>query len=97
MRRYYCPYCNPKYQFPKEDKYSNLLCGICGEDLIQKPFIDFKKIVSLLLTLTFTSPLIYLTIFVFMKKFERNQIDYQSKSLFIFRPQEIDKFPKIKT
>jgi len=39
MVRYYCPYCNPKYQFQKQSSKGNLICGLCGEDLVKKPFI----------------------------------------------------------
>tara|TARA_Y100001978_G_scaffold62761_1_gene56336 strand:+ start:172 stop:435 length:264 start_codon:yes stop_codon:yes gene_type:complete len=59
MSKYYCPYCNPKYQFTAEN-YGKLVCGLCGEDLIKKPIIKFKQLIALLLVFTFSSPLIFI-------------------------------------
>ena len=59
MNKYYCPYCNPKYQFPKEN-YGKLVCGLCGEDLIQKPIIQFKQLIALILVFSFSFPLIFI-------------------------------------
>ena len=57
MNNYYCPYCNPKYQFSKEN-YGKLVCGLCGEELIKKPIIQFKQAIALLLAFSFSFPLI---------------------------------------
>ena len=59
MSKYYCPYCNPKYQFPLEN-YGKLVCGLCGEDLIKKPIIQFKQLIALLLVFSFSFPLIFI-------------------------------------
>ena len=59
MNKYYCPYCHPKYQFPLEN-YGKLVCGLCGEDLIKKPIIQIKQLISLLLVFSFTLPLIFI-------------------------------------
>ena len=59
MNKYYCPYCNPKYQFPLEN-CRKLVCGLCGEDLIKKPIIQLKQIISLLLVFSFSFPLIFI-------------------------------------
>ena len=59
MDKFYCPYCNPKYQFPKEN-YGKLVCGLCGEDLIKKPIIQFKQLIALLLVFSFSFPLIFI-------------------------------------
>ena len=61
MKKYYCPYCNPKYQFSIEN-YGKLVCGLCGEDLVKKPIIQFKQLIALLLVFSFSFPLIF-TIF----------------------------------
>ena len=61
MKKYYCPYCNPKYQFPIE-KHGKLLCGLCGEDLIKRPIIQYKQLISLLLVFSISFP-IMLSIF----------------------------------
>ena len=59
MNKYYCPYCNPKYQFNAEN-YGKLVCGLCGEDLIKKPIIKFKQLISLLLVFSFSFPLVFI-------------------------------------
>ena len=59
MDKYYCPYCNPKYQFPKEN-YGKLVCGLCGEDLIKKPIIQFKQLIALILVCSFFFPLVFM-------------------------------------
>ena len=59
MNKYYCPYCNPKYQFPLEN-YGKLVCGLCGEDLIKKPIIQIKQLIAFLLLFSFSFPLIYI-------------------------------------
>ena len=59
MNKYYCPYCNPKYQFPLEE-YGKLVCGLCGEDLIKKPIIQIKQLIALLLVFSFSFPLIFI-------------------------------------
>ena len=59
MNKYYCPYCNPKYQFPLEN-YGKLVCGLCGEDLIKKPIIQIKQLISLLLVFSFSFPLFFI-------------------------------------
>ena len=58
MNKYYCPYCNPKYQFPL-DNYGELVCGLCGEYLIKKPIIQIKQLIALLLVFSFSFPLIF--------------------------------------
>ena len=58
MNKYYCPYCNPKYQFAKEN-YGILVCGLCGEELIKKPIIQFKQLIAFLLVFSFSFPLIF--------------------------------------
>ena len=65
MNKYYCPYCNPKYQFPIEN-YGKLVCGLCGEDLIKKPIIELKRLIAILLIFSFSLPLIFLIITLFI-------------------------------
>ena len=59
MNKYYCPYCNPKYQFPLEN-YGKLVCGLCGEDLIKKPIIQIKQLIALILVFSFSFPLVFI-------------------------------------
>ena len=59
MNKYYCPYCNPKYQFPLEN-YGKLVCGLCGEVLIKKPIIQIKQLIALILVFSFSFPLVFI-------------------------------------
>ena len=65
MNKYYCPYCNPKYQFPLEN-YGKLVCGLCGEDLIKKPIIQIKQLIALLLVFSFSFPLVFIIFSTFI-------------------------------
>ena len=64
MVRYYCPYCNPKYQFQKQSLKGNLICGLCGEDLVKKPYIKVNQIIALVAASSLLLPLIYTFIFL---------------------------------
>lgn len=59
MRKYFCPYCNSKYQFKSFSNTGKLLCGLCGEEMIKKPFVNIRQIVSLTIVITFVFPLFY--------------------------------------
>ena len=84
MEKYYCPYCNPKYQFSKEDNAGNLICGLCGEALIKRQFIKLKQIIATLIALSFILPLIYAFTFLLMDQNNRNRKNYQVNTQFIF-------------
>ena len=66
MKNYYCPYCNPKYQFHKKLTTEELICGLCGEPLVKKPFIKINQIIALLASFSLVFPLIY-TLFILIK------------------------------
>ena len=68
MARYYCPYCNPKYQFNREDKEGKLICGLCGEYLVKKSNIQIKQIVAFLVASSFILPILYLFFVVIMNQ-----------------------------
>ena len=59
MSKYYCPYCNSKYQFKSMSNTGKLFCGLCGEEMIKKSFINIKQIISLTIVITFILPLFY--------------------------------------
>jgi len=90
MNTYYCPYCNPKYQFQKEGGEGNLLCGLCGEELIKKPQIDLKKIVSLLLAVAFMLPLLYLISFLILNTIEKKERKYQARQYLSLDIKKVD-------
>ena len=59
MDRYYCPYCNPKYQYQKQSTNGTLICGLCGEDLVKKPFIRLNQIIALVAASSLLLPVSY--------------------------------------
>ena len=75
MVQYYCPYCNPKYQFQKQSSKGKLICGLCGEDLVKRPFIRLNQIIALVAASSLLLPLIYTFIF-----FIKNQINTPNKN-----------------
>ena len=86
MTQYYCPYCNPKYQFSIE-KYGKSICGLCGEDLIKKPIIQSKQLIALLLVFSFTFPfvlIIYTSIINTIKDEKENYV-YTNQKIIHFQ------------
>ena len=75
MAKYYCPYCNPKYQFQKISQKGTLTCGLCGENLIKKPFIRLNQIIAFIAVSSLILPLIYTFIFII-----KNQINTPNKN-----------------
>ena len=80
MVRYYCPYCNPKYQFQKQSSKGTLICGSCGEDLVKKPFIKLNQIIALVAASSLLLPLIYTFIFLFKNQINPPNKNYQANS-----------------
>ena len=80
MSRYYCPYCNSKYQFKSISNTGKLLCGLCGEEMIRKSFFNFKQIISLLIVLTFVLPLFYTFVFSIINKKDFKKDIYQNSN-----------------
>ena len=80
MVRYYCPYCNPKYQFQKQSSKGNLICGLCGEELIKKPYIRVNQIIALVAASSLLLPLIYTLIFSIKNQINPPNKNYQANS-----------------
>ena len=59
MSKYFCPYCDYKLQFKSIGNSGKLLCGLCGEKMVKKSFINVNQIVSLIIVATFILPLFY--------------------------------------
>ena len=83
MARYYCPYCNPKYQFQKQSSKGNLICGLCGEDLVKKPLIRLNQIIALIAASSLLLPLIYTFIFLIKNQINTPKKNYQANSNFL--------------
>ena len=80
MVRYYCPYCNPKYQFQKQSSKGTLICGLCGEDLVKKPFIGLNQIISLVAASSLLVPLIYTLNFLIKNQINLPKKNYKANS-----------------
>ena len=78
MVRYYCPYCNPKYQFQKQSSNGTLICGLCGEDLVKKPLIRVNQIIAFVAATSLLLPLIYTFIFVIKNQINSPNKNYQA-------------------
>ena len=78
MVKYYCPYCNPKYQFEKTNKKGTLICGLCGEDLVKKPFIRLNQIIAFIAVASLLLPLIYTFIFLIKNQIKLPKKNYQA-------------------
>ena len=70
MKNYYCPYCNPKYQFHKKSKTGELICGLCGDPLIRKSFFKVNKMIAVFACFSLVLPMIYT--FIFLIKYQIN-------------------------
>ena len=75
MNNYYCPYCNPKYQFHKKSKSGELICGLCGDPLIKKTYIKVNQVIAIVASFSLVLPLMY-TFIVLIK----NQVNPPSRN-----------------
>ena len=89
MVRYYCPYCNPKYQFQKKSPQGTLICGLCGEDLVKKPIIRLNQIIALIAASSLLLPLIYTFVYLIKNQINPSNKNYQAKknSMIIIKDQ----------
>ena len=78
MSKYYCPYCNSKCQFKSISNKGKLLCGLCGEEMIKKSFINIKQIISLTIVITFVLPLFYTFVLSIINKKDFKKDLYQN-------------------
>ena len=78
MSKYFCPYCNFKYQFYSISNSDKLLCGSCGEEMIKKSFFNIKQIISLLIVITFVLPLFYTFVISIINRKNFKKDIYQS-------------------
>jgi len=80
MVRYYCPYCNSKYQFQKQSSKGTMICGLCGEDLVKIPFIKLNQIIALVAASSLLLPFLYTFIFLIKNQINPPKKHYQAKS-----------------
>ena len=77
MSKYFCPYCNSKYQFKSVSNTGKLLCGLCGEEMIKKSFLNVKQIVSFIIVATLILPLFYTFIISIINRGQIKKDTYQ--------------------
>ena len=77
MSKYFCPYCNSKYQFKSISNRGKLLCNLCGEEMIKKSFINIKQIVSLIIVATLILPLFYTFVISIINRGQIKKDTYQ--------------------
>ena len=83
MNNYYCPYCNPKYQFHKKSTSGELICGLCGDPLVKKPLIKINQIIAIIATLSLVLPLIYTFIILIKNQINPPSRNYNASTNFI--------------
>ena len=88
MNNYYCPYCNPKYQFHKKSRTGELICGLCGDPLVKKPFIKINQIVAIIASLSLLLPLIYTFIYLIKNQINPPRRNYQASIIAIQKTSE---------
>ena len=73
MTKFFCPYCNPKYQFISKTNTDKLICGLCGEEMVKQSF-KIRQIVSLIIVITCLFPLFYsfLNLIINRNQFKRD-------------------------
>ncbi len=82
MSRYYCPFCSSLYQFQKTRSDGVLICGLCGDPLVKKPFLISRRIFGLVAASVFLTPLLISIIFV-LKNSTKEIQPRTSDSLFL--------------
>ena len=84
MSRYHCPFCSSRYQFHKTRSDGVLICGQCGDPLIKKNLLNYRRVVGTIASLAILAPLLMMIIFV-VEDFtnEKRPINYELLSLLI--------------
>ena len=88
MKNYYCPYCNPKYQFHKKSTTGEFICGLCGDPLVKKPYIKINQIVAIIASLSLLLPLIYTFIYLIKNQINPPKRNYQANIISILKPNK---------
>ena len=83
MKNYYCPYCSSKYQFHKKASTGELICGLCGDPLVKKPFIKINQIIAIIASLSLLLPLIYTFIYLIKNQINPPKRNYQANIISI--------------
>ena len=57
---------------------NNLICGLCGEELVKKPSIRLKQIIALIAASSLLLPIIYTFIFLIKNQINTPNKNYQA-------------------
>ena len=79
MSRYYCPFCSSRYQYHTTRSDGVLICGLCGDPLVKKPFLNSRRIIGAVAASAFLAPLLLMIIFV-IKDFSKEKLPNNSES-----------------
>ncbi len=85
MKNYFCPYCNPKFQFNKKSKTGELICGLCGDPLVKKKIIKINQVIAIIASLSLVLPLIYTFIFLIKIQINPPKRNYQANIIKIYK------------
>ena len=80
MSRYYCPFCSSLYQFHKTRSDGVLICGLCGDPLVNKPLLNSRRIIGVIVASAFLAPLLIMAVFV-IKDFTKEKLLDNSESI----------------
>ncbi len=89
MNNYYCPYCNPKYQYQKKSTSGELICGVCGDPLVKRPLIKINQIIAVIASLSLVLPLIYTFIILIKTQLNPPSKNYQARTNLIEKNSKI--------
>ena len=96
MNNYYCPYCNPKYQFQKKSTSGELICGLCGDPLVKKPFIKINQIIAIIASLSLMLPLAYTLIILIKNQVNPARKNYQARKNSIEKTSQLRFYQPLK-
>ena len=57
-----------------------MICGLCGEDLVKRPFIRLNQIIALVAASSLLLPLIYTFVFLIKNQLNPPNKNYQANS-----------------
>ena len=80
MSKYYCPFCTSRYQFHKIRSDGVFICGLCGDPLIKKTYLNSKRIIGFLCASAFLTPLL-LMIYLLIQNFTKEKLPSNSESI----------------
>ena len=89
MKNFYCPYCNPKYQFHKKSTSGEFICGLCGDPLVKKPLIKINQIIAIIASLSLVLPLIYTFVILIKNQVNPPRRNYQANTNLIEKSSKL--------